>query len=221
MSYIADKLEAMDSYFEHKSESEKWIMIIFFAGAVAFLAYSYFFPYAKGLYDQSVSTHKQITKSIHEKKTYLSSISNPKTMEGDRDYKVKQYNLSIASKKKSIDSYKEKIVVINSNLNKLSGLLFNQENWSLFLDSLTDRAATNGVIINKLANHYVDNNGSFGHVLEIGLNCEGEFKSIINFINDIEQNTLVTDIYSSKIYTDINKSTILADINISVWGVNH
>lgn len=217
MSYMADKLETMDTYFEHKSELEKWIMIFFFAGAVGFLAYSYFFPYAKNLYDQSVLTHKTITKKIHEEKTYLNSISK----DGDRNYKVRIYSNEIRKKKENIESYNKRIVVINGNLDKLSDLLFNQKNWSLFLDSITHRASANGIQINRLTNKYVDSNGSFGHVLEIGLNCEGGFKNILQFINDMEQNTLVTDIYRSNVYTDVNKSTIISDINISVWGVNH
>ena len=217
MSYMADKLETMDTYFEHKSELEKWIMIFFFAGAVGFLAYSYFFPYAKNLYDQSVLTHKNITKKIHEEKTYLNSISK----DGDRNYKVRIYSNEIRKKKENIESYNKRIVVINGNLDKLSDLLFNQKNWSLFLDSITHRASANGIQINRLTNKYVDSNGSFGHVLEIGLNCEGGFKNILQFINDMEQNTLVTDIYRSNVYTDVNKSTIISDINISVWGVNH
>ncbi len=217
MSYIADKLEAMDSYFEHKSESEKWIMILFFAAAVAFFTYSYFFPYAKSLYDQSVLKHKMITKKIHEEQTYLKSISKG----ADKEYKVKLYTEEIATKKNIVKTYNKKISVINGNLDKLSELLFNEKSWSLFLDSITDRAESNSIQINKLTNKYVDNNNSFGHVLEIGLNCEGSFENIIRFINDIEQNTLVTDIYHSNTYADNNRSVIVSDINISVWGVNH
>ena len=217
MSYIADKLEATDAYFEHKNENEKWIMILLFAGAVAFLAYSYFYPYAKNLYDQSILNHKTISKKIFEEKTYLGSI----TKNGDREYKVKQYDQKIAAKKNTISSYNKRISVINGSLDKLSDLLFNQKSWSLFLDSITERASKNGIQINTLSNTYVDNNGSFGHVLEIGLNCEGDFKSIINFMNDIEQNTLVTDVFQSHVYTDANRSVVLSDINISVWGVNH
>ena len=217
MSYIADKLEAMDGYFDNKKESEKWIMIFLFAGAVAFLVYSYFFPYAKNLYDKSIVTHKTISKKIHEEKTYLNSISR----NGDRNYRLNLYNKQIKEKKESIKFQKQKIGVIDGNLNKLSDLLFNQKSWSLFLDSITHRAAVNNVQINSLINKYVDSNGSFGHVLEIGMNCEGGYKNILQFINDMEQNTLVTDVYSSNIYTDANKSTIISDINISVWGVNH
>ena len=217
MSYMADKLEAMDEYFENKKESEKWIMIFLFAGAVAFLVYSYFFPYAKNLYDKSIVTHKTISKKIHEEKTYLNSISR----NGDRNYRLNLYNKEIKEKKESIKFQKQKIGVIDGNLNKLSDLLFNQKSWSLFLDSITHRAAVNNIQINSLINKYVDSNGSFGHVLEIGMNCEGGYKNILQFINDMEQNTLVTDVYSSNIYTDANKSTIISDINISVWGVNH
>jgi hypothetical protein len=77
------------------------------------------------------------------------------------------------------------------------------------------------VELGLLSSKYVDNNGSFGHVLEIGLQCKGKYKNIIGFMNDLEQNTLVTDVYSSRVYSDANKSSIYSDINISVWGVNH
>jgi Tfp pilus assembly protein PilO len=217
MSYIADKLEEMDGYFEQKKESEKWVLIALFAGAVAFFVYIFFFDDAKNAYEQSVRNHKSINKKIHEEKTYLNSISR----NGDRTYKVKVYDQEIVTKKQSVKSYNKRIDVINTNLNKLSDLLFNQKSWSLFLDSITERASSNGIQINSLQNKYVDNNGSFGHVLEIGLQCEGNFENIIQFINDIEQNTLVTDIYSSNIHSDMNSSTIISDINISVWGVNH
>ena len=217
MKYIANKLEELDNYFEVKSESEKWIMIIFFAGFVAFLAYSYFYPYAIKLYDKSILHKKTLTKKIHEEEMYLQSI----TKNGDREFKVKQYSKDIVSKEKLVIVNNKKLTVINENLNKLSDLLFNKKSWSLFIDSITDRAAFNNVEISLLANNYVvDNNNSFGHVLEVGLRCEGKFKSIIDFINDLEQNTLVTDIYHSEIYADANRSIILSDINISVWGVN-
>jgi len=217
MSYVADKLEAIDSYFEQKKEGEKWFMILFFAGVVAFFAYSSFFPYAKSLYDSSVAKHKRINKKIHESKTYLASISK----NGDQNYKENKLAKKVQKKKKTLAMYDRKMVVIDGNLNKLSDLLFNQKSWSLFLNSLTERAGSNGVELNELSNKYVDGNGSFGHVLEIGLVCKGEFENLIRFMNDIEQNTLVTDIYQSRIYTDTNSSSIMSDINISVWGVNH
>ena len=100
-------------------------------------------------------------------------------------------------------------------------MLFNQKSWSRFLNSITDKAEMHNVDIQYISNHYVDNNGSFGHVLEITLGCKGKYKGIIKFMNELEQNTLVTDIYGSELLLDSNSSEIFADINISVWGINH
>ncbi len=58
-------------------------------------------------------------------------------------------------------------------------------------------------------------------MLEIGLGCKGEYKGIVKFMNEIEQNVLVTDIYGAKFSLDANSSQVVADINISVWGINH
>jgi hypothetical protein len=100
-------------------------------------------------------------------------------------------------------------------------MLFNQKSWSLFLDSITNRAHENNVEINSISNTYVDSNGSFGHVLEVSIACQGTFGGIVKFMNDMEQNTLVTDIYRSHIFTEVNGTFVNADLSISVWGVNH
>jgi hypothetical protein len=40
------------------------------------------------------------------------------------------------------------------------------------------------------------------------------------FINDLEQNKLVTDVYQTDVYLDPEQNTIAADLKVSVWGVN-
>jgi hypothetical protein len=100
-------------------------------------------------------------------------------------------------------------------------MLFNQKSWSKFLNSITDKAEVQNVDIRYITNRYVDNNGSFGYVLEVGVGCKGNYKDIVKFMNEIEQNVLVTDIYGANLFLDANSSKINADINISVWGINH
>ena len=100
-------------------------------------------------------------------------------------------------------------------------MLFNQKSWSIFLDSITDKAEIQNVDIQYITNKYVDTNGSFGHVLEIGVGCKGTYKSIVKFMNELEQNVLVTDIYGTSFSLEHNSSKIVSDINISVWGINH
>ncbi|MDQ1325382.1 MAG: hypothetical protein QG564_506 [Campylobacterota bacterium] len=217
MKYIEDRLEAMDEYFAPKKESEKWLIILGMAGIISYLAYAYLLPYTEKMYQKSDADKKSIQKSIIDNTTYLDSI----TVGGDRNYYVKKYDSDIVQKKQNIADLNYKIKFIDSNLDKLSDMLFNQKSWSKFLNSITDKAEVQNVDIKYITNRYVDNNGSFGYVLEVGVGCKGEYKDIVKFMNEIEQNVLVTDIYGTNLFLDANSSKVNADINISVWGVNH
>jgi lipopolysaccharide export LptBFGC system permease protein LptF len=217
MKFIEDKLEELDAYFAPKKESEKWMIILGIAGVITFLAYDYLLPYTEKLHKKSEIAKKAIEKSIRDNTIYLDSI----TVNGDRDYRVKQLTRDIAQKKQQIKNKEEKIIFIEKNLNKLSDMLFNQKNWSIFLNSITDKAEVQNVDLQYIKNQYVDNNGSFGHVLEVGVGCRGDYKNIVKFMNELEQNVLVTDIYGTALEMDVNSSKVVADINISVWGINH
>jgi hypothetical protein len=76
------------------------------------------------------------------------------------------------------------------------------------------------VKILDLTNRYIKDKKSFGHVLEMGIRCEGKFQSIMSFINDLEQNKLVTDVYNADLRLDPETHDIIADLKVSVWGVN-
>ena len=216
MKFIEDKLEELDAYFAPKKESEKWLIIIGIAGFITYLAYDYLLPYTEQMHKKSEVALKAVEKSIKDNTIYLNSI----TVNGDRDYYIKKYTQDIANKKNRITKTNKKIAFIDMNLNKLSDMLFNQKNWSIFLNSITDRAAVQDVDIQYISNKYVDNNGSFGHVLEVGIGCRGDYKNIVKFMNEMEQNVLVTDIYDTQMHMDGNSSKVVADINISVWGIN-
>ncbi|MDD2400524.1 MAG: hypothetical protein PHR75_07990 [Sulfurovum sp.] len=217
MKYIEDKLEAMDEYFAPKKASEKWMVILGVAGVISYLAYAYLLPYTEKMYQKSEANKKSIQKSIVENTTYLDSI----TVNGDRNYYVKKFEQDIVDKKQTIADLNYKIKFIDSNLDKLSDMLFNQKSWSKFLNSITDKAEVQNVDIRYIANRYINNNGNFGYVLEVGVGCRGEYKGIVKFMNEIEQNVLVTDIYGTNLSLDANSSKVNADINISVWGINH
>jgi len=215
MKQIANKLEELDKYFLTKSENEKWGMIIVVAGLITFIAYSYFLPYAEDLLKKSEQTKSRLEKNIKTQQTYLQSI----TKGGDRDYYVKKFDADIHNKNNKIVRLNDTILYIDENLLKLSDMLFNQKSWATFLNSITVIAENQKVNLKYIKNKYVDSNGSFGYVLEIELGCDGEFKNLVQFMNELEQNTLVTDIYSSSyVKTEDGIST---DIKVSVWGINH
>jgi len=217
MKFIEDKLEELDIYFSLKKESEKWMMIGGVAVIIGAIGYSLLLPYTEEMHKTSERKKKSIQKSIQENKTYLNSISP----NGNREFYVVKYTREIKNKNKLITKYDNKIKFVDTNLEKLSDMLFNKRSWSKFLNSITRKAEVQNVELTYINNKYADNNGSFGHVLEIGVGCKGDYKNIIKFMNEIEQNVLVTDIYSTSLQLDSNSSKIIADINISVWGVNH
>ena len=217
MKFLEDKLEGLDAYFAPKKENEKWMMILGVAALIAYIAYTYLLPYTEDKFKKTEREKQTIQSNIINNNTYLNSI----TVSGDRDYYIKKYDKDILIKKQKIVDTKKKITFIDQNLEKLSDMLFNQRSWSKFLNSVTRKAEIQDIDIQYIENKYVDNNGSFGHVLEIAVGCKGEYPNIVKFINELEQTTLVTDIYGTKLTSDENSTTVSADINISVWGINH
>ncbi len=209
-------LEQLDGYFAGKKESEKWLMILLISAMVGYVLYLYLYPYAESKYKASLAKKKQLEKKIAEEKTYLRSI----TVNGDRNFYVKKYDREISDRKKRIEAYNRRIALLNQSFQRLSEVLFNRKNWSKFLDSITERAHKNDVQILEIRNKYVKGKENFGHVLEIGIKCAGKFQGILSFINDLEQNKLVTDVYKTDISVAPDHQRIVADLNVSVWGVN-
>ncbi len=212
-----DILESLDKVFKDKGDNEKWMMIMMIVLVIGYLSYSLFLPYAEETYNQSEREKGSLKKSIFNHKKYIASI----TVNGNVNYYVNKYSNDIIELEKNIEKTNDDITFIISKQKELSPLLFNKRSWSKFLNSLTKEAKKQGVEIAYIENEYVDNNGSFGHILEIAVGCKGAYKNIVKFMNKIEKNVLVTDIYGNSIRMDDNLTTTYSDINISVWGINH
>ena len=217
MKAIVNILNDLDEYFEVKSENEKWMMIGMLAVVIGYVSYTFFYPFAEEKYKIAQQTGKKFQKSIQTNKQYLQGI----TVNGDIEFYVKKYSNDIKRLAKNIDNVNDEISFISINLEELSPLLFNKESWSKFLNSITKQAKKQEVNINYIENNYVDNDGSFGHVLQISVGCSGQYKQIVKFVNQLEKSVLVTDVYGSHLYLDKNDTLVSADINISVWGVNN
>jgi len=217
MKAIINMLDQLDEYFEVKSENEKWMMIGLLAVVIGYASYSLFYPFAEEKYKTAEHATKKLKKSIQSNKQYLQGI----TKNGDIEFYVKKYANDIKQLENKITKSNDEVSFISTNLEKLSPLLFNKESWSIFLNSITKQAKKQEVNIDYIENNYADNNGSFGHVLQISVGCSGQYKQIVKFVNQLEKSVLVTDVYGSHLYLDKNDTTVAADINISVWGVNN
>ncbi|MDD5359627.1 MAG: type 4a pilus biogenesis protein PilO [Sulfurovaceae bacterium] len=218
MIFLENILEKLDIYLDAKQENEKNIMIYGAGLLIAFLAYYILLPIAEDRYNFTTTEKEKTQKILDEQENYMSSI----TVNGDKDFKVKQLSSEVAQKKQTILDLENKTNLINSSMRKLEDMIFDKKSWSTFLDSITETAYNHNISILKLDNNFTESNQTtFGHVLEIKIKCQGEYKDILKFMNDIEQNRLVTDIYGSKLKVNKKRSAILADLNISVWGINN
>lgn len=218
MKFIDDLLDNIDNYFAGKKESEKSLMIFGVAAIVGYLAYLLFLPFCEDRYNATETEKSALLKTIDEQRSYMQSI----TINGDKDGIVKKITNDIIKKKQEVAQMAEKMNLIDASMVKLSDMIFNPKSWSLFLNSISTRAESHKVTVLKIDNKYVDiNSTDFGHVLKIKVKCEGAYSNLMQFINELEQNRLVTDLYNSKLTTGTKKGQIVADLNISVWGVNH
>ncbi len=207
-------LKKIDDLFATRKRSE--ILLInatIFFGIVA-LAYQYLFPWSERLLKEAKAQKQAIESKINIDKAYLRAM----TVNGDPNYYIKQYTKSIQQLKQRFRYISDKEEYLDFKIRELSYLLYNKKRWAQFLNSLTQKAAKNGVEINYILNNFLDVTKNFGHVLEVEISCNGDFKNLISYINAIEQSDLVVDVYDLSI---LNKTPLETIFKVSVWGINY
>lgn len=214
MKIFEDILERLDNYFEGKKQSEFYILVFMIVAVVGFVSYNYLIPVTGKKLKQDLSTQKRLLRMINDEERYLASV----TVNGDHRYKIKKLTREIAALKLKYNDLKEINEYSDFQIQTLSELLFNEKNWAKFLDSITLKAKKNHVAISMISNKFINNKDHFGHVLEIGVECEGKYRDLIGFMNEIEESELVVDIY--QIDMESNRS-INANFKVSVWGINY
>ncbi|WP_353662490.1 type 4a pilus biogenesis protein PilO [Hydrogenimonas sp. SS33] len=214
MKILEDMLEKLDNYFEGKKESEFYLMVLAVVAVVGLISYSYLIPITEKQLKKDLSIQKKLDRKIKEEKRYLASV----TVNGDHRYKIKKLQNEIANLKIRYNDLKEINEYSDYQIQTLSELLFNEKNWAKFLDSISHKAKRNHIDISLISNKFVNNQDNFGHVLEIGVECEGSYRNMIAFMNEIEESELVVDIYNIDMESD---KDIKANFKVSVWGINY
>jgi len=206
-------LDSLDNYYNGRKSSEAWIMVILFAALIAYLLHTLVYPSAENYKKQEVRKNKKLNKNIASAQRYLRSI----TVNGDKNYQVKQKDKIIAQKKKELNDYRKKLTKIKGAVTKLSAVVYNKDNWSKFLDNIALQAKENKLKVYNISNKMYDQNGTFGKVLDVQIKCQGDYGNILAFMNDLETTDLVTNVSSANI--EVAPNNPIADINLSVWGI--
>jgi len=214
MKVLEDVLEKLDHYFEEKKEGEFYLLVFMVVALFGLISYLYLIPMTEEQLRNNVAKKERLEKRIAEEKRYLTSV----TVNNDQRYKIKMLQSEMKRLKARYSELKKINEYSDYQIQTLSELLFNERNWAKFLDSIARKAEKNNINISFISNKFVNNEKSFGHVLEVGVDCEGSYHDIIRFMNDIEESELVVDIYHIEMESN---QTINANFKVSVWGINY
>ncbi|BCD68074.1 type 4a pilus biogenesis protein PilO [Nitratiruptor sp. YY09-18] len=206
-------LRKIDEFFSQRKSSEKYLIYATIFIGIVLLSYQYLFPMTEKMMKTALAQKNSIEAKINMDKAYLRGI----TVNGDELFYIKQFSLQIGKLKGRLTEIIDKKDYLNQKIKELSYLLYNEKKWAEFLNSLTQKAAKNGVQIDYILNNFLDVTKNFGHVLEVEIGCNGDYKNLISYINSIEQSDLVVDVYEIDMDGGEPIKTIL---KVSVWGIN-
>jgi len=206
---IEDYLHKIDTAFKDKEKKEIYMTYVMIVAAI--FAFSYFL-----FWDSSFENFKQkhahvvrLEKQIAKDKRYLQR--NPKAKIAQLDREIKKINNEMLMNKKNNTYIKRKIETIPF-------LIYDERAWGIYLDSISTNAQKYHLKIDQIINKYAKSGSSFGHVLDIAINTEGNFQSTLKFINALEKSDLVVDIHDFNMTAE---KSLQSDFNISVWGIKY
>ena len=206
---IEDYLHTIDIQLKDKSKKDIYmIYIMIFAGLFAF-SYLLFWDTSLKMFDERLKQTKILQQKIEADERFLKF--NPPSLITMLDQRIKQTE-------KEIIKYRDYNQYLKTKLETISFLLYDERVWGEYLNSVDTKAKRFGIKILQLSNTYNDTGDSFGHVLDISIDSKGRYKSVLKFINSLEQSDLVVDVHDLNISA---KEFLRSEINLSVWGIRY
>ena len=208
-------LVKIDNYFDGKKPSEVTLMLIMALVLSGVIAYYAVIQYAEDYYDNSMLTNSQTTDELNKVNAYLDSVSQNNDRNNDRNFKINQKQNELKQRQNELADAKNMNQYFDNKLRELSYLIFNEQSWADFLDSLALLANKNNVKITKIVNTFKEPNAQkIEQILDINVSVDGNYKDIIGYINAIEESKLVVDVNS----TD---GKLKGNMGIYIWGMKY
>ena len=209
-------LTKIDNYFDEKKPSEVTMMLIVAFFLSVAIAYYAVIPYAQNYYDDSIRENDQITKDLNKVNSYLSTVSQG----SDRNFMINQKQNELMQQQNKLADAQNMNQYFDNKLKELSYLIFNEQSWADFLDSLAFLANKNNVKITKIVNTFKEPNAKkIEQILDINVSVDGNYKDIIAYINAIEESKLVVDINGIDINSTDGK--LKGNMGICIWGMKY
>ena len=206
---IEDYLHRIDSYFKEKSKKDTYVTYAMVASVIIAFSYMMFWDNS---FEEFEVTRKKVTTLSTEINSYEIFLkNNPESIITRLVQEIKSINEETVMSKDT-NAY------IKSKIETISSLIYDERAWGEYLHSISINAKNNDIKIIDLKNQYADNNNSFGHILDIKVESNGNYKNTLKFINSLEQSELVVDIHDFNIKAE---DTLNNYLEISVWGITY
>jgi hypothetical protein len=213
-------LVKIDNYFDGKKPSEVTLMLIMALVLSGVIAYYAIIQYAEDYYDNSILTNSQTTDELNKVNAYLDSVSQNNDRNNDRNFKINQKQNELKQRQNELADAKSMNQYFDNKLRELSYLIFNEQSWADFLDSLALLANKNNVKITKIVNTFKEPNAQkIEQILDINVSVDGNYKDIIGYINAIEESKLVVDVNGIDINSTDGK--LKGNMGIYIWGMKY
>lgn len=211
---IFDKI---DNYLKDKKSSEVSILFFLLFIMVSFLSYSYIYPITDKKLQQTSRLAKDMDKKLFDETSYIRSVSKDKDI--DEAFIIKKMKQEIETSKLLLEKTTFTNAYVDNKLKELSYLLFNDENWAKFLNSITRLAQEYSIDIKLIENKINEPSiQKIEQILNLKVDFNGHFANTIKFINALEESELVVDVYE---LTCVGQKNIECQVNIAVWGMKY
>jgi len=207
--------DRIDNFLKEKKSSEMSVIFFMIFLLVGFISYSYIYPVTEKMLKQAKKNDKTMQAKVKQEIAYLNSV----TRNGDERFVIKKIASEVKREKVLLEDTTFANNFVDNKLKELSYLLYNDENWAKFLDSITFLANKYNVKLNLISNTFKEPGlQKIEQVLNINVNYYGNFPDVMKFINALEESELVVDIYNINLNST---NTINGTLEIAVWGMKY
>jgi len=206
---IENYLHKIDSLFKEKTQRDTYISYAMVVIIVFAFSYLLFWDSSFEEFETTRAEVVVLENNIINDQQYLKQ--NPES-------KIANLQKQIISINDTMSEYKDNNAYIKSKIETITSLIYDERAWGEYLHSISINAQKYNIKILNLTNKYSVNKTAFGHILDISIKSNADYKNTLEFINSLEQSDLVVDLHTLDIKAE---DTLNTDLAISVWGITY
>jgi ppGpp synthetase/RelA/SpoT-type nucleotidyltranferase len=201
----------IDSEFSKQSDSMQSMLYLSILGLIGYVTFSLTYPSTDEALKDTKNQIKSVQSKLSKDRSYLSTHSIAA---------LNKSKSSLQAKQTEYDNTIYKISYVDNTLNDLSYLLFDDRSWANFVDKISELAKKYGVEISEISNKFYEPTfQKVTHVVEVDVKSSGSLKSMMKFLNALEESKLVIDV--SNIKMSRPGEAIDGEYKIAVWGMKY